>query len=171
MILPGAAKAALVYYYDEQGAIHYVNTDFAVVPPQYMDQVRPQLEALKKKEAQQQKASLQPVSQPPMTTITPAGSAGTMPVSVVLLLDKNDLSSRRAVAFLQTNKINFQGFNVTTSQKGQELYRRFSSQPLPLIIINDMIAIPADNIGQIKQSLMQEGIVLPEEGQEDDTDE
>lgn len=36
--------ARMVYYHDEEGKIHYVNTDFAKVPEQYMYQVLPQLE-------------------------------------------------------------------------------------------------------------------------------
>ncbi len=149
--------AVMVHYYDENGKIHYVNTAVAQVPPRYMDQVRPQLEAAER--AQAEKAEEQATSEIDVPEESGEGESQTPnPPQIVLdvLTSSHCRGCMRLFAQLRVNKIFFRSHNIETSARGKELYQQYQGMPLPITIIGDE-AVSGPDILKIKELLEKIG--------------
>lgn len=148
-----SACAAMVHYFDEQGKIHYINTDVAIVPKEYMDQVKPQLEALKPKAAE----PAVPVAPPMSSEQLPSQPADVQYVKVEVITESGCAPCQTLMRGLRQRGIPFQYYNFNYSSAAQEMYTRFSGQSLPLTIINGRRAVTGSDIYEVLKAIESEG--------------
>ena len=151
-----ALHAAMVYYYDESGEIHYVNTNITSVPPQYLDQVRPQLEAIAAQEKAAQEEAAQQTSSEQTPAVTPEQTAS-RPVKVILLTNSYDRATKRMMMVLNANKIHFKRYDILGSSTGRKLYDEYNRPDLPAAIINDTKVMGNPFLGNLKKALHDAG--------------
>ncbi|HOY09524.1 MAG TPA: hypothetical protein PLB05_05545 [Candidatus Omnitrophota bacterium] len=151
-----AAYAVMVHYYDENGKIHYVNTTVAQVPQRYMDQVRPQLEAAERAQAEEKKEDVPLMGGGQNLDEGDAQTANPPKVILDVLMTSHCKGCMRLFSQLRVNKIFFRSHNVETSPRGKELYQQYQGMPLPITIVGDQ-AVSGPDIIKIKQLLEETG--------------
>ncbi len=145
--------AVMVHYYDENGKIHYVNTAVAQVPSRYMDQVRPQLEAAERAEAEEAEEKAVPETDIPEEPGEDESETPNPPRIVLdVLMTPHCRGCMRLFSQLRVNKIFFRSHNIETSARGKELYQQYQGMPLPITIIGDE-AVSGPDILKIKELL------------------
>lgn len=136
----GPAQAKMVHYFDAQGKIHYVNTDYASVPERYRAQIKDQLEA----------DAPAPVSREPLSSEAtdaefPDGIAPVMPVrakefaaadcrlTLIILVDdeESEKNIRKQVA---ARNLAFVVYDVR-SEPGKSYYNNLGGGALPMVQI------------------------------------
>ncbi|MDP2654132.1 MAG: glutaredoxin domain-containing protein [Candidatus Omnitrophota bacterium] len=153
LLLALAAEAKIVHYFDDDGKIHYVNTDFSKVPDRYLPQVRPQLadeQPDKVLDAPSNNAVLPP-EEPAVKTKTPGSRGGG---EVEFFFDIRCPDCKKVEDLLQSLKIRYARFNVSRHPYGINFYRQESGD-LPIIRAQGKVIHGADMDG-IKKFLIGE---------------
>lgn len=149
--------AVMVHYLDENGKIHYVNTAVAQVPERYMEQVRPQLEAAERAQAEERREETPPAIAPEdQDGMADDQTSGPPKVILDVLMTPHCKGCMRLFSQLRANKIFFRSHNIETSPRGKELYQQYQDMPLPITIVGDQ-AVSGPNILKIKQLLEEMG--------------
>ena len=126
-----AAEAKMISYVDKAGEMHYVNTNFSKVPPEYQDQVEEQVS-----EENNMEGTLpeEPVKKPKTEKIEPL-------VEVLVTLDCPDC--RKLELLLNAHKVTFHRYDVMSHPYGKELYEKIGGN-LPITKIGDQIIYGID---------------------------
>lgn len=142
----------MVYYHDEQGKIHYVNTDFAKVPDKYMYQVIGQLDEPKltpAKEEVEVSVSPTPANQPP----EPKKQTASVKVYV------SDTCGEACSSFelaLQVRNIVYQRVDITKDPEGKKLYEMTGgTAPLPITCVNVTKCLIGPNVVKFINTLQE----------------
>ena len=149
-----AAEANFVRYTDENGKMHYVNTEYNKIPEQYQDQVKGQLQAQNINSAASGTNPLNPYADQnvrnPGANNTPAPL--TAQDRVAIYVKANCKECERLETVLQANQIKYLRYDVNTSIQGQEFYKTAENADLPITTIGSQM-IPGNDIGSIKAAL------------------
>lgn len=129
-----SAKAEMISYVDEDGEMHYVNTDFAKVPGKYRQQIEGDTAAdnstLNKKVAAPQSEELATVSKNKEPS-----------VEILVSLDCPDC--HKLAILLKAHKIKYLRYDVDQHPYGKELYAKIGGN-LPITKIGDEIIYGPD---------------------------
>ena len=145
--LPGpSAIAEMVHYIDEQGKMHFINTETSHIPEKYRSQIADQIPAISQgREAMEAAAEARrqakllapttPVANP--RNSVPTGKAKAPLVEVFVGMDCPECD--RWESTLRKNRVPYARYDVKYHPHGQEVYSKMSS-PLPFTMIgNEMI--------------------------------
>ena len=124
------AKADLVSYIDENGEMHYVNTNFSKVPEQYLDQIKQQKEP---SETEQKQPSPSPgQSDQGHLADNPEKD---LPPPVEVLVNAGCLDCKKLELLLKAHKIPYFAFDVDKTDRGKTLYQQMDGGALPITVI------------------------------------
>ena len=149
--------AKMVYYFDEAGKIHYVNTDYSKVPDRYGPQVRRQLEKIKAPAAE-------PIEEnpkdEPAAEISENATIPTAQPLVEVFVQPDCLECRKLEINLKAKKIFYKRYDINYDHYGQQVYAQINGE-LPFTRIGEEI-IYGNNIKRIEEILKQPEIFSPE---------
>ena len=141
------SQAVLVHYVDDDGKVHYVNPHLSKIPQKYLQQVRPQLEALKPKavmtavnaatNAENTPATEEPVSPPPK--------------EVEIFIDDNCAACILLQQQLTQNQIPYKRFHVQYDPYAQKIFAEKKGNP-PVTKIGN-IFVYGNDIAAIRKAM------------------
>ena len=165
-----AAEAKMVFYYDEAGQVHYVNPDLMPIPPQYMDQVRPQLEAPKRgRQENPQGESGERDFQYGHLSADAQRFFDDLALSkeVIVFYRENDAPYRRLIALLSASGLPYHQINVEDDE-GVGMYRDFfTDYELPLVLIHGDTIVDGRRWAAVKTILENKGLIKKKDSSED----
>ena len=146
------AKAEMVYYVDEQGKTHYVNTETAKIPEKYLPQIKDQMQQISKdrldmeaaEEAKRQESLRNPA---PIPASTPSNNSTTSQASsdklAQVFVSMNCPACDQWVAILVQNKIPFARYDVDYHPYGQEVRAKIQAE-VPFTMIGQEVILGQD---------------------------
>jgi len=139
----------MVRYTDEQGQLHYADTDYTHIPDRYMDQVQPQLDKVKKEKQEQEKKDEEkpkgiPEPAKPSPETEPSSHVG--PPEVTVYTSKRCLSCNELYIKLVANGVPAKLVAVE-SPEGKDFYSEQGGD-LPLTTVDGFI-VRGNNPDQI----------------------
>ncbi len=150
------ATAALVHYFDEQGQIHYVDTDYANVPPQYLSQVQEQLEKAEQKTEEQSASPAQKIKKPEVSVEKrPEPEPPSTPSKIVEFYTNQTCGQCPMLEALlkRAKNIKLTVFDVDTVE-GQKKYTELGVNNIPVTKIDSTIIVGLE-IEKILSALAQ----------------
>ena len=150
-------KAEMVSYVDENGEMHYVNTDFAKVPEKY----RHQLE----NEAVENSIPANPETTLPQTAPQPIQPLmGNQGAPVEILVSLNCPDCQKLEILLKAHKVSYLRYDIDTHPRGKELYEEIGGN-LPITKIGEKIIYGVD-IKSIVSTLKENKIKMGEKAKQ-----
>lgn len=143
------AQAKMVYYYDEKGDVHYVNTDYVQVPEQYMRQVLPQLAEPSPAEDKDKKTP--EISPTPTAVPTPADLKPE--VTIEFFTSVECKICNQIELLMRARKLKFNSYDVNYHPRGRQfLSERGGQVSLPVVFVNG-VEVEGTNINAISDAV------------------
>lgn len=143
------ALAKMVSYVDENGKVHYVNTDYAKVPDRYLPQVQGQIPAEEQaSEMLQPEEPAQPVQNP---TPIPAENLKLQSLEkkpeTKFFVSQNCPACLFAEGILQQQGLPYTKYFIDDGGVGQQLYLELQLTSVPATVIGEQIIYGANASG------------------------
>ena len=155
LLFAPVGQAAIVHYFDEEGKIHYVNTDYFKVPARYRDQVKDQLEPEVKAKKQVESGGCK-TCQEKNATITDEKQKDEKQKKekpkVELFMRVGCKKCDRLDIILRANRIPLSRYDADTNPYGQQVYAEAGEPDLPLTRVGTDF-VYGDSIHAVKRIL------------------
>jgi hypothetical protein len=137
LCLPSAGWPEMVHYVDENGKVHYVNTDYQRVPPQYSNQVQSQLRKdtpiTDASPDEEQKEESQPTTEPAIEEVP---SVSAIDVDVFVSADCEECP--RLLQELAIQKVSYHRYDVVEHSYGRRMLIQYPGA-LPFTKVGNLI--------------------------------
>ncbi len=141
--LCASSEAKMVRYVDEQGKVHYVNTNFSKVPERYREQVEPKKTSTESPESPKENNPIDNPPSPPKTTSpSPNNELSTsspQDYQVEVLVNFDSLDCVKLVNFLESHNISYIPYDIQNSDIGRQKYNQVGKGEIPITIMGNEI--------------------------------